>query len=180
MKVELKSIKHCQALSHETNAFTAKVYVDGKHVGDAENAGHGGPTHVQTAWKGKKDEKGYPIYSDADTLAIKELEEWAKKNNKYGLEGLIDDLLYEELDWREYQKIKRKDLLYYDPNPPEDKPPAVYSFAKNTLTQKQINSGGVEAHLATEEWWKDEYVFLNPVGKDEFMSKYNHVLKGEV
>ena len=175
MKVELKNIKHCQALSHETNAFTAKVYVDGKHVGDAENSGHGGCTGVRTAWKGEKDEKGYPIYSDADTLAIKELEEWAKKNNKYGLEGLIDDLLYEELDWREYQKIKRKDLLYYDPV--ED---AVYPICKNTFTQKQIKSGGVEAGLAETTWWKDGFVFLNPIGKKEFMAKYSNALKPKV
>lgn len=42
MKIELKNIKIVEKLSEETICFTAKIYVDGKHVGEANNRGHGG------------------------------------------------------------------------------------------------------------------------------------------
>lgn len=43
-KIELRRITHNARLSQETNAFAADIYVDGKKVGTAQNAGHGGPT----------------------------------------------------------------------------------------------------------------------------------------
>lgn len=46
MKAELKNIKFSESLSEETNAFTAKVYVNGQYVADAINRGHGGSTQV--------------------------------------------------------------------------------------------------------------------------------------
>ncbi|MBA8904117.1 hypothetical protein [Phyllobacterium sp. P30BS-XVII] len=42
MKLELKSIQYNAALSDETNAYSAKLYKDGKHVADVANRGHGG------------------------------------------------------------------------------------------------------------------------------------------
>lgn len=44
MKVELKNIKICNAMSEETTAFTATIYVDGKRAGEARNDGRGGST----------------------------------------------------------------------------------------------------------------------------------------
>lgn len=46
MKIELKRFSHSPRLSQETIAFAADVWVDGKRVGHAENAGHGGNTLV--------------------------------------------------------------------------------------------------------------------------------------
>ena len=46
MKVTLKKIVYSEALSQETNAFTADVYIDGKLVGYARNNGCGGSTFV--------------------------------------------------------------------------------------------------------------------------------------
>jgi len=171
MKVELKSIKHCQALSHETNAFTAKVYVNGKHVGDAENAGHGGPTHVQTAWKGKKDEQGCPIYSDADKEAVDKLHKWAEKNNEYDIEGLIEDLLMEELWWRDFTKDKRTKLLYLREG-------SVWFISRKGIPASRIKSGELEGELKKTKWWKPEYVFLNNVKKPEFIAKYKEAWIG--
>ena len=47
MKVELKSIKVMNSLSDETTCFTAKIYINGKAAGHAENRGCGGSTHYQ-------------------------------------------------------------------------------------------------------------------------------------
>lgn len=46
MKIELKRFTTNARLSQETTAFAADVWVDGKKVGYAENAGHGGNTNV--------------------------------------------------------------------------------------------------------------------------------------
>lgn len=39
-KIELKGIKVHMGLSEETPAYTAKLYVDGKHFADLSNQGH--------------------------------------------------------------------------------------------------------------------------------------------
>jgi hypothetical protein len=41
-KLELKAAKLAKHLSEETPAYTAKVYVDGKHMVNVQNDGHGG------------------------------------------------------------------------------------------------------------------------------------------
>ncbi len=46
MNIELKRFTTNARLSQETTAFAADVWVDGKKVGYAENAGHGGNTMV--------------------------------------------------------------------------------------------------------------------------------------
>ncbi len=46
MKVELRKVKYSAALSEETAAFTADVYVDGKKVGTASNHGTGGSNDI--------------------------------------------------------------------------------------------------------------------------------------
>lgn len=40
--IELRGIQHNERMSEETNCYSAKVFVDGKHVFDVSNHGHGG------------------------------------------------------------------------------------------------------------------------------------------
>lgn len=42
MKVEVKSVKTAGHLSHETVAYSASIYVDGKRIGLVRNDGQGG------------------------------------------------------------------------------------------------------------------------------------------
>lgn len=42
MKIEIKNIKHSEWASHETDCFTASVYIDGKRAGTVRNDGMGG------------------------------------------------------------------------------------------------------------------------------------------
>ena len=165
MKVELKSITHSKAFSEETEAFKAKVYVNGKHVGDADNEGRGGPTSVHVAWTGKKDSKGFPLYTQVNKEAVGDLIDWAQENHKYGIEGLIDDLLYEELHWRDFQSLKRSRLLYF-------KEGKIWSVSRGSFTSVHIKSGKAEEILKGTTWWKDSYVFLNNIKKPEFIEKY--------
>ena len=52
MKIELRSITLSKALSEETPAYTGKVFVDGVHICNVSNHGHGG-CDMQYPAKGK-------------------------------------------------------------------------------------------------------------------------------
>ena len=54
MKIELKNIKFSEALSEESNAFVADVYVNGVKAGYAKNNGIGGCTFYHP-YEGKND-----------------------------------------------------------------------------------------------------------------------------
>jgi len=44
--MELKKIKHFNELSQETMAFSAQLWVDGKHIADISNNGEGGSNNI--------------------------------------------------------------------------------------------------------------------------------------
>lgn len=86
-RITLKSFKWLPSLSHETLCFSAKVAIDGKVVGYAENAGHGGPNEVHVE----------PSKVPADLAAT----DW---------ETVVDDLAYAEVDRKEIDKAVRRIL----------------------------------------------------------------------
>jgi hypothetical protein len=73
MKLVLKSVKFFEELSEETNAFVAKLYINGKYVADAKNDGHGGSTYI------------YPINKDCQII-LNEYEQWVKTQPKRKVE----------------------------------------------------------------------------------------------
>jgi len=106
MKIELKSIKFSEAMSEETNAFTANLYINGKNVGYCKNQGHGGCTD-------------YNSNSPELRPIIKEAEEYCKALPKtkwkgmefdQSLESVIDQLLEDWLKAKEVKKMERKML----------------------------------------------------------------------
>ena len=46
MKIELKKVKYSAALSQDTNAYSAEIWVDGVKRGTVQNQGMGGPDDV--------------------------------------------------------------------------------------------------------------------------------------
>lgn len=66
MKIELKNIKYAEFASEETHCFEGKLYVNGKHVADLSNDGHGGADYVY--WK------------DGAAVTEKQVNEWIKAN----------------------------------------------------------------------------------------------------
>lgn len=108
MKIELKSIKFSEALSEETNAFTANLYINGKKVGYCKNQGHGGCTD-------------YHADEPEHREIIKEAEEYFKAMPKYVPEGYnfelqptlelaIDECLEDWLKAKEKKKMERQML----------------------------------------------------------------------
>jgi len=103
MQIELKNIKFSEALSEETNAFVADVYVNKVKVAYAKNDGHGGCTYYN-AYLGKGE-------------IVKQAEDFCKALPplKYGgmelpmnLEMKIDNLLEDWLRAKDEAKLGKK------------------------------------------------------------------------
>lgn len=111
--ITLKNIKHFGPGSHETNCYTAIIYVDGKKFAHVENNGHGGCDNV------------HPF--DGGWKEVKELEELIKATyprveSAYfpdgmepSLEIICGELLEEFLDKKEFKKVMRR-IVYVKPN----------------------------------------------------------------
>lgn len=104
MKIELKKIKFSEAMSEETNAFTANLYINGKNVGYCKNTGQGGCTD-------------YNANEPEDRKAIAEAEAYCKALPKtkwkdmefdQSLESVIDGLLENWLKAKEVKKFEKK------------------------------------------------------------------------
>ena len=91
MKIELRRFTTNARLSQETTAFAADVWVDGKKVGHAENAGHGGNTNVRLD----------PSIRAAVEAHGKTLVPAKYKSFTSGAEWLVDQLVEAELQRRE-------------------------------------------------------------------------------
>lgn len=67
--IELKGVKVHLGLSEETPAYTAKLYVDGKHFADVNNSGHGGCDRIDAP---RGAEKGFNERLTALDALVKE------------------------------------------------------------------------------------------------------------
>lgn len=102
MNIELKNIKHFPSLSHETEAFTASIYINGKHAGYAENAGHGGETNYYA-----KDAKGKELIIQAEEFA-KSTRDPNDRFINMAFEEKINELLYSHLQKKDLEKFNKK------------------------------------------------------------------------
>lgn len=102
MKIELKRVAHMERCSEETNCYAAQVWVDGIHVADVSNDGHGGCDHQHPA-------KGF-TYKDIEALNQRIAAEFPPafeiegKPHPADLETVCGDLL---TDWLIGKDLKR-------------------------------------------------------------------------
>ena len=134
MKIELKSIKFSEAMSEETNAFTANLYINGKNVGYCKNQGHGGCTD-------------YNVNEPADRKVIAEAEAYCKALPKtkwkgmefdQSLESVIDQLLEDWLKAKETKKLERKMKTCILVGIPNDSSYGVYNFKQPLSNVKLV------------------------------------------
>lgn len=97
MKIELRRFSTNARLSQETTAFAADVWIDGKKVGYAENAGHGGNTNVHLD----------PTIRSAVEAHGKTLVPTEYKTIS-GTEWVIDQLVEAELQKRHDKSIEKR------------------------------------------------------------------------
>jgi hypothetical protein len=115
MKVELKKVKFFEAMSEETYAFVAEIFIDGKHAGHAKNDGHGGSTYYHMNERPMAE--AFEAYAKTlpDTV-YPERENFPSFTVKMNGEHLIDDLfekwLAEHDKKKQEQSIKRSIKSY--------------------------------------------------------------------
>lgn len=205
MKIELKKIEFNERMSEETNCFSADLYINGKHVGEASNHGHGGPTNYQS-------------FTDEGHALIKEAEAYCKTLPPYtyemsgethsidmDLEMYIDNLLTTYLQDKELQKFRKsmeramvKGLVIGKPDvsfesinfkvPLEtimaapNKPEVMVNIIKKYVTPELIegkillNTNIPESFLEQAGLTKDQYL---PMKKMETNSKKSNLRKGK-
>ena len=82
---ELRKIKSFEAMSEETEAFTAELWVDGKHLADVKNDGHGGCNDIRPirpfTWKDVEPYQNTKVEADIFAMVI-EFDETRKKQSK--------------------------------------------------------------------------------------------------
>jgi len=116
MKIELKNIKHAEFASHETNCFSASVYVDGVRAFTAENDGRGGCDFYH-ALPGKQ-ELLNAAHNYAKSLPQTECS-WIDPDTgkpamlDMNLELLIGQLLEDELCRKERARCSSKGLAFH-------------------------------------------------------------------
>lgn len=105
MKIELRNITYSAALSQETSAFTADVWIEGELAFHARNQGHG----------------GCDFYHQVGRWTELEVDSWLKANRpartfqgmtlEHDLEGEVGDLLAHALEYRRLKRLLRANLM---------------------------------------------------------------------
>jgi hypothetical protein len=115
MKIEVRNLKYSAFASQETTCFEASIYIDGKLVGSARNAGHGGPTHIEP----RACEERLNTYAATLPMVVTNIKNEDDPSGffTYAPTGqtLVDDLVDEALRVRNYEKVLRKRILYTKP-----------------------------------------------------------------
>ena len=105
-KVEIKNLKVAEHLSEETLAFTASIWINGKKVGGAKNAGHGGMTDVDL-WdrKGEQVTRNNELHDElAEHVKQFTWKSFDGEQVPYRVDFYIDELVEKE---DERQRLKR-------------------------------------------------------------------------
>ena len=142
MKIELKSIKFSEAMSEETNAFTANLYINGKNVGYCKNTGQGGCTDYYGIEKASSD-----IIKEAEAYckALPKTK-WKDMEFDQSLESVIDQLLE---DWfkvkgdKKMEKQMQTCILIGSP----DENRGSYSYYKFKKPLSEIPQGQLQASV---------------------------------
>lgn len=112
MDVTLKNLRHNPRLSHETNAFTADIWIDGKKAGYAENAGHGGSTLIQP----RECRDRLNAYAATLPRVQTDLPDHEDPSRTWSYqpdaENLVDDLVTKTLQENHVKRILSKRVIY--------------------------------------------------------------------
>lgn len=169
MKIELRKVHHSKSLSEETNAYTAEIWIDGKHFCDVSNHGQGGPDQ-HTAPRSLGHPGGWAIFHER----LKEVEkriaaEWPKIDcTTFGGKGTMDhsletvcgDLLAAMAIEKDLKRLLKRTVAFVDPK-------------GGVRSYKGKHEGVQRARLCTETLRKyPGAVILNNLPFDEALALY--------
>ena len=106
MKIELKNIKYCEAMSEETNAFTANLYINGKKVGYCRNQGIGGCTDYDT---NSLENRKIITKAEKYCYSLPKIK-WKSTEFNQKLETVIDQLFEDWLKAKEQKQFEKRML----------------------------------------------------------------------
>lgn len=163
MKLELKSIKHFEANSEETHCFSAKLYVDGKHLFDIRNDGHGGCDYVDPTKKimemGNWQEKLEEVEAYCRSLKPAEIHTYGDKT--ITLENTLEiwtcDRVNDFLVLKDIKSELRKGLLTL-----EEGDLRVYRVAKERRTDSYLS--GLKSAIREK---KQGVIFFDELSEDK-------------
>lgn len=107
MRIELRKVHYSSRLSHETAAYAAEVWIDGKKRGTVENDGHGGSDMIHP----------YELGKEIDAYA-RTLPRWEMSGESYETtaEVLLGDLLEAYLSRKDMKRALRTKVLFTLPD----------------------------------------------------------------
>jgi hypothetical protein len=114
MNIQLKHVKIYGGLSQETVAFSASLYVDGKRVGEARNAGHGGSNDVDVFDKDGRWDRD--LMDKMESEAATHTWVYEGETHPHSLDSYIGDLVDAAQERRDLQRLCRGKTLARFPN----------------------------------------------------------------
>jgi hypothetical protein len=119
MKVELKSLKHSEFASRETNCFEATVWINGKRAFYAQNDGHGG-ADLYAPLENQDRSEFTSLLNDLINHCLA-LPKWGsefggKDDMNVTPEILIGNIINEMLDAKKLKKSLKKKVLFINEN----------------------------------------------------------------
>lgn len=149
MKLELKKVKINLAFSEETIMFRADVYIDGEHIGEAENEGRGGCTWVTHLGTEKSKQVLQNAFEHFKTLPPHKFKDGGGREYEIdsSLDGAIDDIIAAIVNEKERKSLERK-------------------MAKS-MEKGLVYSKGVEGSFNTITWgkWTMAQLMAHPEGR---------------
>lgn len=113
--LELRKVDYSHALSQETPAYTAELYVNGKRAAYLRNTGHGAGTMITS-----RDTAGRRLIKQAEDAVATLPEEKSTIDGKpfswkRTLYDLVDSILYDHLAYKDIQSARRqRKVVFYD------------------------------------------------------------------
>lgn len=112
MKIELRKIHHSAQLSEETNAYTAQIWIDGKHVADVKNDGRGGcDFHYPVAPFTRADIEKVEARIKAEFPPV-DMSKYGLDPHPASLESVCGDLLDTHLVEKDLKRLMRGKVLF--------------------------------------------------------------------
>lgn len=159
MKLELKKVKINLTFSEETIMFKADVYIDGEHIGEAENEGRGGctwVTHLGTERSKKVLENAFEHFK---TLPPHKFKDGGGREYEIdsSLDGAIDDIIAKISNEKEMKSFNKK--------------------MEKAMEKGLVFNKGVEGSFSTISWGKltMQQILAHPQGRETVEKKISEL-----
>lgn len=158
MKLELKKVKINLTFSEETIMFRADVYIDGEHIGEAENEGRGGCTWVTHLGTERSKQMLDKAFEHFKTLPPQKFTAGGREYEVDSrLDGAIDDIVSDMVNEKEKKSFAKK--------------------LEKAMLKGLVFNKGVEGSFSTISWGKltMQQILAHPQGRETVQNKISEL-----